>query len=110
MKRLNVSDIQGLPDVPTKEIELKDWNVSILIKGITKAMQIELGAMLDKKDVSAFDYQKQLLKHCVVEPVLTDKDIDNLYEKNANTVDLIFAEINSLNGIGGSASAEEFPE
>ena len=50
------------------------------------------------------------MKHCVVEPVLTDKDIDNLYEKNANTVDLIFAEINSLNGIGGSASADEFPE
>ena len=47
MKRLNVSDIQGLPDVPTKEIELKDWNVSIRIKGITKAMQIDLGAMLD---------------------------------------------------------------
>ena len=32
MKRLNVNDIQGFADVPTKEIELKDWNVSILIK------------------------------------------------------------------------------
>ena len=110
MKRLTTDDIKSLPDVPTQELKIDAWNVSILIKGITKAMQIELGEMLDKEEMSAFYYQKQLLLHCVVEPKLELKDIDNLYEKDANVVDLIFASINELNGLGGSATADEFPE
>ena len=43
MKRLTTDDIKSLPDVPTQELKIDAWNVSILIKGITKAMQIELG-------------------------------------------------------------------
>ena len=110
MKRLTTDDIKSLPDVPTQELKIEQWNVSIVIQGITKAMQIELGEMLDKEEMSAFDYQKQLLLHCVIEPKLELKDIDNLYEKDANVVDLIFASINELNGLGGSATADEFPE
>lgn len=110
MKRLTTADIKSLPDVPTQELKIEQWNVSIVIQGITKAMQIELGEMLDKEEMSAFDYQKQLLLHCVVEPKLELEDIDNLYEKDANVVDLIFASINELNGLGGSATADEFPE
>ena len=96
--------------MPTQELKIEQWGVSIVIQGITKAMQIELGEMLDKEEMSAFDYQKQLLLHCVIEPKLELKDIDNLYEKDANVVDLIFASINELNGLGGSATADEFPE
>tara|TARA_R100001163_G_C4871065_1_gene72854 strand:+ start:92 stop:424 length:333 start_codon:yes stop_codon:yes gene_type:complete len=110
MKRLTVEGIKSLPDVPTQELKIDAWGVSILIQGITKAMQIELGTLLDKDEMSAFDYQKQLLLQCVVEPKLSLEDIDELYNKDANTVDLIFASINELNGIGGSASADEFPE
>ena len=110
MKRLTTDDIKSLPDVPTQELKIEQWGVSIVIQGITKAMQIELGEMLDKEEMSAFDYQKQLLLHCVIEPKLELKDIDNLYEKDANVVDLIFASINELNGLGGSATADEFPE
>ena len=110
MKRLTTDDIKSLPDVPTQELKIEQWGVSIVIQGITKAMQIELGEMLDKEEMSAFDYQKQLLLHCVIEPKLELNDIDNLYEKDANVVDLIFASINELNGLGGSATADEFPE
>ncbi len=110
MKRLTVDEIQSLPDVPTKELKIKEWDVSILIQGITKSMQIELGAMLDDKELNAFDYQKQLLLQCVVEPKLDVDAIDKLYEKDANVVDLIFASINELNGVGGSASADTFQE
>ena len=64
MKRLNDNDIQDLPDVPTKEIELKDWNVSILIQGITKAMQIELGAMLDKEEFQLLITKRTFVALC----------------------------------------------
>ena len=59
----------------------------------------------------AFDYQKALLKASVVEPELSDEAIDELYEKDATVIDLIFAELNTLNGVGSeieSALAEDF--
>lgn len=110
MKRLTINDIKSLPDVPSKELKIKEWDVSILIKGMTKAMQIKLGQLLEENEIDPFQYQKQLLIECVVEPQLTEEAIDELYEKDANVVDIIFASINELNGIGGSASADEFQE
>ena len=47
---------------------------------------------------------------CVVEPELSEEDVEALYDKDAQVVDKVFLAINDLNGIGGSASAEEFPE
>lgn len=108
MKRLKLEDINSLPNVPTKELEIKEWGVSIIIQGINKATQIELGRIIDGENTDAFDYQKELLKACILEPVLADKDVDNLYEKDSSIIDEIFVEINALNGVGGSAKAEQF--
>ena len=104
MKRLKLEDINSLPNVPTKELEIKEWGVSIIIQGINKATQIELGRIIDGENTDAFDYQKE----CILEPVLADKDVDNLYEKDSSIIDEIFVEINALNGVGGSAKAEQF--
>ena len=110
MKRLSADDIKNLPSVPEEEYEIEEWGFSIVVKGINKAMQIKLGKLIDSKEKDAFDYQKELLKVCIVEPKLTDKLIDELYEKDATVIDKIFLKINELNGIGGSATAETFPE
>lgn len=107
-KRLKPENIASLPNVPTKEYEIKEWGVSLLLQGINKATQIELGRIIEGKDTDAFDYQKELLRACIVEPILSEQDIDNLYEKDSTVIDNIFLEINTLNGIGGSAEAEQF--
>ena len=110
-KILNLDDIKSLPDVPTKTIDIPQWNVSIKVKGISKKMQIELGRLINGETTDAFDYQKALLKASVVEPELSDEAIDELYEKDATIIDLIFAELNTLNGVGSeieSALAEDF--
>ena len=47
----------------------------------------------------------------MVEPKLTEESIDEQYEKDATVIDLIFAELNTLNGVGSeieSALAEDF--
>jgi len=110
MKRLKLDGIKDLPDVPTKELKIPEWDVSIMIQGISKAMQIELGRQLEVNDTDAFEYQKQLLKVCVIEPQLDDDAIDELYKKDSTVIDKIFLVINEVNGIGGSASADEFQE
>ena len=71
-------------------------------------MQISLGRILDDEGKDAFDYQKELLKTCVVDPELNDDLIMELYNKDSKVVDRIFLAINELNGLGGSADAEEF--
>ena len=90
-------------------MEIPEWKVSVLIKGMTKSMQVELGKLLDD-GLDAFEYQKKLLLTCVVEPELTEKDVEALYEKDSSVIDNIFVAINELNGLGGSASAEQFQE
>lgn len=108
--RLTLEDIQNIPDVPTEELFIEEWNKSILIQGISKKIQINLGRMFNSDDSDAFDYQKELLKACVKDPKLDDDTIDLLYEKDSKIIDNIFLAINALNGVGGSASAEEFQE
>lgn len=108
MKRLSADDIKNLPSVPEEELEIEEWGFSLLIRGINKGMQVELGKILNREDTDAFDYQRELLKVCVVEPELDDELIDQLYEKDSKVIDKIFLKINHLNGIGGSAEAEQF--
>ena len=108
MKRLSVNDIKNLPSVPEEEFEIEEWGFSILIRGINKGMQVELGKLLKNGDTDGFDYQKELLKVCIIEPELDDETIEELYTKDAKVIDTIFEKINQLNGFGGSAEAEQF--
>ena len=43
MKRLSADDIKNLPTVPEEELEIEEWGFSLLIRGINKGMQVELG-------------------------------------------------------------------
>lgn len=108
IKRLTADSISSLPNVPEQEFIIEEWGVSLRLKGISKQMQISLGRILDDENKDAFDYQKELLKTCVVDPELDDDLIMELYNKDSKIVDRIFLAINELNGLGGSADAEEF--
>ena len=100
MKRLTKDAISNLPDIPTMEYEIEAWGVSLLLQGISKKMQIELGRIINDDNTDAFSYQKALLKACVVDPELDDDLIDELYSKDSKIIDQIFLAINDLNGIG----------
>ena len=110
MKKLKLEDIKELPNVPTKIYEIKEWGYSIELQGISKAKQIELGRIVEANETDAFDYQKEILKASIIYTKLSDKDIDELYKKDSAIIDNIFLEINTLNGIGGSVSADQFQD
>jgi|TARA_B100001250_G_scaffold409979_1_gene435454 hypothetical protein len=110
LKKLKLEDIKGLPNVPTKIYEIEEWGFSVELQGISKAKQIELGRIVDANNTDAFDYQKELLKACIIDPELSDEDIDELYKKDSKIIDNIFLEINTLNGVGGSANADQFQD
>jgi hypothetical protein len=113
MKRLTKDAISGLPDIPTMEYEIEAWGVSLLLQGISKKMQIELGRIVNDDNTDAFSYQKELLKACVVDPELDDDLINELYSKDSKIIDQIFLAINDLNGIGendNESVIEEFQD
>jgi len=106
MDILNLENIKNLPDVPVKEIEIPEWNAKVVVKGLTKKMQIELARISQADDKDAFDYQRALLKASLIEPVLDDETLEVLYDKDATVIDKIFVEIANLNGIGGDIQTE----
>ena len=110
IREFTLDDLGNMLTAPhtTEEIKIDEWNCTIEVQGISKAMQVELGRQLEDGETDAFDYQKQLLKVCVSDPELSDEDIDELYKKDSKVIDKIFLIINEVNGIGGSAEADDF--
>lgn len=106
MDILNLENIDKLPDVPIKEIEIPEWNAKVVVKGLTKKMQIELARISNADDKDAFDYQKALLKASLIKPKLDDDTLEVLYDKDASVIDKIFVEIANINGIGGETQTE----
>ena len=109
-QRLTLDDLVKLPNVQEEAVFIPQWDRSILVRGISKATQIKLGRLIENEDTDAFDYQKELLKESVVDPKLDDDAIEILYQKDSAVIDLIFVELNKLNGLGGTGDlAEQFP-
>ena len=113
MDLLNIKELNNIPDVPVKDIEIPEWNAKIQVQGLTKAKQVELARISTDDEKDAFDYQKALLKASVINHELDDDAIDKLYQKDAKIIDRIFIEISDINGIVLDAQAEmsdEFQE
>ena len=113
MDILNLDDLSKIPNVETKEVEIKEWNAKVVIRGLTKKMQVDLARITQDESKDAFDYQRALLKVSVIEPQLTDVSLDKLYDLDAQVIDRLFIEISNLNGIGEddqTEMSEEFQE
>jgi hypothetical protein len=111
MDILDIDNIKKLPNVPVHEVEIPEWEVKVKIQGLTKQAQVELARI--SNDGDAFDYQKELLKQSIIEPVLDDEAVEILYSKDANVIDKLFIEIANLNGVGSEVQAviaEDFQE
>ena len=42
MKRLKLEDISNPPALKTQEVELEQWNKSVVVQGLTKADTVEI--------------------------------------------------------------------
>ena len=113
MDILNIDNLGKLPNVETKEVVIKEWNAKVVIRGLTKKMQIDLARITQDETKDAFDYQKALLQESVIDPKLDDEAIEKLYDLDAQIIDRLFIEISNLNGIGEddqTLMSDEFQE
>ena len=92
-KRLTLEDLASIPNVPTEEVFIPQWDRTILVQGISKATQIKLGRLINADDTDALD----------------DDAINMLYEKESTVIDQIFVALNDINGLGGQGDlADQF--
>ena len=51
MKRLSLDDISNAPSLPEKEIEIPEWDATVLVTGLTKADAVEINELSEKDGV-----------------------------------------------------------
>ena len=83
MKRLTLDDISNAPSLPEKEIEIPEWEATVLVTGLTKADTVEINELSEVDDVrDEVLFEKRLLLKGLKEPQLDDLDqVEEFYSK-----------------------------
>ena len=83
MKRLTLDDISNAPSLPEKEVEISEWDATVLVTGLTKADAVEINELSEvegSRDEVLFE--KHLLLKGLKEPQLDDLDqVEEFYSK-----------------------------
>ena len=83
MKRLTLDDISKAPSLPEKEVEIPEWEATVLVTGLTKADTVEINELSEVDDVrDEVLFEKHLLLKGLKEPQLDDLDqVEEFYSK-----------------------------
>ena len=83
MKRLTLDDISNAPSLPEKEVEIPEWEATVLVTGLTKADTVEINELSEVDDVrDEVLFEKHLLLKGLKEPQLDDLDqVEEFYSK-----------------------------
>ena len=83
MKRLSLDDISNAPSLPEKEIEIPEWEATVLVRGLTKADTVEINELSEIEGVrDEVLFEKHLLLKGLKEPQLDDLDqVEEFYSK-----------------------------
>ena len=84
MKRLKFDDISKTPNLPEKEIELEQWDKTVLVTGLTKSDAVEINELSENEDGVRDEvlFEKYLLLKGLKEPEFdTLDDVEEFYSK-----------------------------
>ena len=83
MKRLSLDDISNVPSLPEKEIEIEQWDASVLVTGLTKADAVEINEISEVEGVrDEVLFEKHLLLKGLKEPQLDNlEQVEDFYSK-----------------------------
>ncbi len=83
MKRLKLEDISNAPSLPEREIEIREWDASVIVTGLTKADSVEINEVSTVEGVrDEVLFEKYLLLKGLIDPKFDDiEHIEELYQK-----------------------------
>lgn len=109
MSYLSLDQIAKATDVPVVDLEMPEWGGVIKVKGMNAAERLELAALVggdaDKRGAIATIARFALL-HGVVEPAISEDDIDMLLSKSSKAIERIVENFNKLSGTSEEAVLE----
>ena len=88
MKRLKIEDINNAPSLPEKEIEIPEWDASVIVTGLTKADSVEITELSTVNGVrDEVLFEKYLLFKGLKDPKFDDLNhVEELYQKATPTI------------------------
>ena len=99
MKLASKSEILGINDLKTEDIEVSEWNMTVRIKALSLAQFTSL----TKTKLSDEQYFYNILGMSLVDEegkrLFTNKECEQLGEKSADALKQIFSHIEILNGL-----------
>lgn len=83
MKRLSMDDISNAPSLPEKEIEIPEWDATVLVTGLTKADAVEINELSETDGIrDEVLFEKHLLLKGLIDPQLDDlEQVEEFYSK-----------------------------
>jgi hypothetical protein len=84
MKRLKLDDISNIPNLPEKEIELEQWEATVIVTGLTKADTVEINELSENEDGIRNEvlFEKYLLLKGLKDPEFDSlEDVEEFYSK-----------------------------
>ena len=88
MKRLSMDDISNAPSLPEKEIEIPEWDATVLVTGLTKADAVEINELSETDGIrDEVLFEKHLLLKGLKDPQLDDLDqVEEFYCKSTPSI------------------------
>lgn len=103
-----IDDILASVDVRTKEVDVPEWNCSLLVKGLTKRQQLDVRkkSQLQNGETDQSQVELHLFMAGVVEPQFGPEHFHRLLDKSAGAIDRVNKEITELSGMSDTAVEE----
>ena len=88
MKRLKLDDISNAPALPTKEIEISEWDATVIVTGLTKADAVEINKLSEVDGArDEILFEKHLLLKGLKDPEFETLDqVEEFYSKATPTI------------------------
>ena len=101
MKRLSREEILNAKDLETREVEIKEWHGSVLVKALSgkKRSDILQTCIDDKGKMDLNKLYPALLVAGCIEPEFKKADAEALNEKNSGAIETVCKVISSMSGI-----------
>ena len=108
-ERGTIEGILASVDVREKELDVPEWGVSLLVRGLTKRQQLDVRkkSQLANGETDQNQVELHLFMAGVVEPQFQPQHFAALMEKSSGAIDRVNQEITNLSGMGSTSEAVE---
>lgn len=108
-RRLTTADILAANDIVDEEVDVPEWGGTVLIRGFTKARQMELRRMATDPKTGRVDNERlemQLFIYGVIDPQFVAAQATELRMKSAGALDRVLKRIMAISGMSEESVSE----